>query len=130
MHPRHKCVSTTAPEEEQPALRVDHERLKYLQDLSKRQDPTLFERLIRSFLDDAPVRIITMWHALESNDAHAFFTAAHSLKGISGNLGIMKMMEMSQTLQIAGQEGNLSTCRGAIARVGRGIRIREGRAAK
>lgn len=98
-----------AQEEEQPAPRVDRERLKYLQGLSRRQDPTLFERLIRSFLDDAPVRIITMWHALESNDAHAFFTAAHSLKGISGNIGIMKMMELSQALQVAGQEGNLST---------------------
>jgi len=98
----------TAPAEAKPPVRIDRERLRYLQDLSKRQDPTLFEKLIRSFLDDAPVRIITMWHALESNDANAFFTAAHSLKGICGNLGVMTMMAMSQTLQAAGQAGNLT----------------------
>ena len=99
----------TTPAEEKPAPRIDHGRLRYLQDLSKRQDPALFERLIRSFLDDAPVRIITMWHALETNNARAFFTAAHSLKGICGNIGVMKMMELSQTLQAASQEGNLTS---------------------
>jgi CheY-like chemotaxis protein/HPt (histidine-containing phosphotransfer) domain-containing protein len=102
-----ECQHET-PVDEKPVLRIDHERLRYLQDLSKRQDPTLFEKLVRSFLDDAPVRIITMWHALESNDVRAFFAAAHSLKGICGNMGIMKMMAMSQTLQVSGQEGNLT----------------------
>jgi two-component system, sensor histidine kinase len=96
------------PVEAKAPVRIDRERLRYLQDLSKRQDPTLFDKLIRSFLDDAPVRIITMWHALESNDAQAFFAAAHSLKGICGNLGVMTMMAMSQTLQVAGQEGDLT----------------------
>lgn len=93
--------------EEPPDPRIDYERLRYLQGLSQRQDSTLFERLIRSFLDDAPARIITMWHALETHDAKGFFTAAHSLKGISGNIGVMHMMSMCQGLQMAAQEGNL-----------------------
>ncbi len=91
----------------QSVLRLDRARLHYLRELGKRQDPALFDRLLRSFLDDAPVRIITMWHALQSNDVKAFFTAAHSLKGLSGNMGAMTMMTLSQELQVAGQNGDL-----------------------
>jgi signal transduction histidine kinase/DNA-binding response OmpR family regulator len=100
----------TSQEDEQAAspIQLDRTRLTYLRDLGKRQDPTMFDRLIRSFLEDAPLRIITMWHALELKDARAFFTAAHSLKGISGNLGAMSMMAMSQDLQVAGQNGDLT----------------------
>jgi signal transduction histidine kinase/CheY-like chemotaxis protein/HPt (histidine-containing phosphotransfer) domain-containing protein len=89
-------------------VRIDWERLKYLQELGKRQDPALFGSLVRSFLDDAPMRIVTMWHALELNDANSFFTAAHSLKGICGNMGVMRMMHMSQELQAAGRDERLA----------------------
>jgi CheY-like chemotaxis protein/HPt (histidine-containing phosphotransfer) domain-containing protein len=94
-------------EEPEPEQHLDRSRLKYLQDLSSRQDSTLFEKLIRSFLDDAPARILTMKNALASNDARTLFTAAHSLKGISGNIGAMCLMAISQSLQEAGGEGNL-----------------------
>jgi CheY-like chemotaxis protein/HPt (histidine-containing phosphotransfer) domain-containing protein len=91
----------------QSVLRLDHARLHYLRELGSRQDPALFDRLLRSFLDDAPVRIITMWHALQSNDVKTFFAAAHSLKGLTGNMGAMTMMALSQELQVAGQNGDL-----------------------
>ncbi len=87
--------------------RLDHTRLQHLRDLGARQDPGMFERIVRSFLDDAPERIVTMWHALEISDAEKFFAAAHSLKGISGNLGAMGMMALCQRLQTVGQSGML-----------------------
>jgi len=93
-----------APE---PAQHLDRSRLKYLQDLSSRQDSGLFEKLIKSFLDDAPARILTMKNALANSDARTLFTAAHSLKGISGNIGAMCLMAISHSLQEAGGEGNL-----------------------
>jgi two-component system, sensor histidine kinase len=94
-------------EEEEVEPHVDHARLKYLQDLSKRQDSDLFEKLIRSFLNDAPARILTMKNAIAAEDARTLFTAAHSLKGISGNIGAMRMMKLSQILEKSGGEGNL-----------------------
>jgi len=54
------------------------------------------------------MRIVTMWHALELNDANSFFTAAHSLKGICGNMGVMRMMHISQELQAAGRDERLA----------------------
>jgi hypothetical protein len=68
-------------------IRLDHTRLTHLRDLGSRHDQGMFERILHSFLEDAPERIITLWHALEIGEAERFFTAAHSLKGISGNLG-------------------------------------------
>lgn len=68
----------------------------------------MFERILQSFLEDAPERIVTMWHGLETADAEKFFAAAHSLKGISGNLGAMIMMSHCQRLQAVGQSGTLN----------------------
>ena len=68
----------------------------------------MFERILQSFLEDAPERIVSMWHGLETGDAEKFFTAAHSLKGISGNLGAMIMMSLCQRLQTVGHSGMLA----------------------
>ena len=90
------------------AVRLDHTRLEHLRDLGTRHDPGMFPRILHSFLEDAPERIITLWHALEVGEAERFFTAAHSLKGITGNLGAMRMMSLSQQLQTVGQSGMLA----------------------
>ncbi|CAG0930770.1 partial two-component system, NarL family, sensor histidine kinase EvgS, partial [Planctomycetaceae bacterium] len=91
-----------------PPMRLDHARLRHLRDLGVKQDPGMFERILQSFLEDAPQRIVTMWHGLETGDAEKFFAAAHSLKGISGNLGAMIMMSMCQRLQTVGHSGMLT----------------------
>lgn len=89
-------------------VRLDHERLRHLRDLGMRQDPSMFVRILQSFLEDAPARITTMWTAQDAGDAETFFTAAHSLKGISGNLGAMIMMSQCQRLQTVGHSGMLA----------------------
>jgi HPt (histidine-containing phosphotransfer) domain-containing protein len=94
--------------QQEAPTRLDHVRLRHLRDLGVRQDPGMFERILQSFLEDAPERIITMWHGLESGDAEKFFGAAHSLKGISGNLGAMIMMSLCQRLQTVGHSGMLA----------------------
>jgi signal transduction histidine kinase/HPt (histidine-containing phosphotransfer) domain-containing protein len=93
---------------------LDHNRLLHLRELSMRHDPGMFERIVKSFLDDAPVRIITMWHALQTGDAEAFFGAAHSLKGLSGNLGITVMTSLCHRLQAVGQSGMLGGADGLV----------------
>lgn len=99
------------------AVRLDHTRLKHLRDLSVRHDQGMFERILHSFLEDAPERIITLWHALETGEAERFFTAAHSLKGISGNLGALAMMSLCEGLQTAGQSGMLAGAETMIRKV-------------
>jgi two-component system, sensor histidine kinase len=93
---------------------IDHGRLQHLRELSSRHDPGMFERIVKSFLDDAPVRIITMWHALQTEDAESFFSAAHSLKGLSGNLGMTLMTSLCQRLQTVGHSGMLGGVDGLV----------------
>jgi len=95
-------------------IRLDHARLRHLRDLGVKQDPGMFERILQSFLEDAPERVVSMWHGLESGDAEKFFAAAHSLKGISGNLGAMIMMAICQRLQAVGQSGSLAGAEGVL----------------
>ncbi len=102
------CAPPSVDVEQTRPVRLDHTRLDHLRDLGVRHDQGMFERILRSFLEDAPERIISLWHALEIGDTDKFFASAHSLKGISGNLGAMVMMSLCQTLQVAGHDKKLA----------------------
>jgi two-component system, sensor histidine kinase len=84
---------------------VDTKRLQHLLELSQRQNPAMFHKLLTTFLADVPVRIAKMREALAAGDRETVFTTAHSLKGISGNLGAMGMAAIAQELQELGHEG-------------------------
>jgi signal transduction histidine kinase/CheY-like chemotaxis protein len=96
---------------------IDWKRLEHLQDLSRKRDPSMFTELIRGFLEDAPARIARMKEALGKGDPEAFFQAAHSLKGLSGNLGILTMVDLCESLQKMGQSGVLSGADGFVDRL-------------
>ena len=96
---------------------IDWKRLEHLQDLSRKRDPSMFTELIRGFLEDAPARIARMKEALGRGDPEALFQAAHSLKGLSGNLGIMTMVELCDSLQAMGQAGTLAGADGFVDRL-------------
>jgi two-component system, sensor histidine kinase len=99
-----------------PAV-LDRKRLEHLKELSKRTDQNMFFRLLAMFLEDAPARIRKMRDALAQRDAEGVFSAAHSLKGLSGNLGAMTMMSLSQDLQAIGQQGSLAGVEELLDRV-------------
>ena len=96
---------------------IDWKRLEHLQDLSRKRDPSMFTELIRGFLEDAPARIARMKEALGKGDPEALFQAAHSLKGLSGNLGIKTMVGICESLQKMGQSGVLSGADGFVDRL-------------
>ncbi len=102
-HPRKLISSSKEGYHAVAAITVDFERLEHLKELSRKRDPELFTRLLRSFLTDAPTRIGTLKQALEMADPEALFTTAHSLIGISGNVGALAMTALSQQLQTMGR---------------------------
>jgi HPt (histidine-containing phosphotransfer) domain-containing protein len=79
----------------------------------------MFSRLLKGFLEDAPVRIARIREALHNRDAHSLFTVAHSLKGISGNLGARTMTALSEDLQVRGQSGAIEGTEGLIDQLDR-----------
>jgi CheY-like chemotaxis protein len=85
--------------EEQRGI-FDLSRIEHLQVLSQRSDPTLFDQLVRAFLKDAPERIARLKLALERSDVDGVFSASHSLKGISANIGARIMADTANRLQV------------------------------
>ena len=79
----------------------------------------MFTDLIRMFLVDAPARILRMKEAMKGSDPEVMFQAAHSLKGLSGNLGMTPMVGLCESLQTMGHEGILADAEGFIDRLER-----------
>jgi len=117
-----KAQAVAQPEATPEAPTIDWRRLKYLQDLSARRDPSMFLDLIRGFIADAPARIAAMRDGLARRDTEAVFHASHSLKGLSGNLGMTSMMNLCETLQMMSGGGSLDDAGPCIDRVEREFR--------
>ncbi len=84
---------------------LDYGRLEQLQTLARRSDAGIFTRLLMSFVEEVPLRLGRLRDAARNHEAKALFEIAHSLKGISGNLGANRMTELCQELQVMGHEG-------------------------
>ena len=53
-----------------------------------------YEGFLKSFLEDGNYRALV--EAVEEHDCKKAFTAAHTLKGVSGNLALSKLFEVVQ----------------------------------
>ncbi|MBN1007149.1 ATP-binding protein [Amphritea pacifica] len=70
---------------------------KALQQLNQKQ--TLLQRIIEIYLKSAPQILKTLQNAAESGDTAALISAAHSLKGISANVGATRIVERARQLE-------------------------------
>ena len=60
---------------------------------------SLLERFVRKFPQDQSFEKLTT--AMENNDYTAIETAAHTLKGVTGNLGFQGLFEKSEEMVVA-----------------------------
>jgi PAS domain S-box-containing protein len=84
-------------------------RLKELQSVLGEPDGFLQE-LIDIFLSEVPKRLESIEQALQSGDAEGVQAAAHTLKGMAGNLGADQLTQLSSLLEQAGINGELDEC--------------------
>ncbi|MFQ5399848.1 MAG: Hpt domain-containing protein [Anaerolineae bacterium] len=66
----------------------------------------IFE-LAPMFLEDAPMLMEDLRRAIASQDATAVQQSAHTLKGSSGSMGIMKLSSLLKDMEAIGRHGNL-----------------------
>lgn len=88
---------------------VDMNVVRELVDLAGDGDPELLLDLIDMFLADAPSKVQAIVDGASSGDAEAVERAAHSLKGSSGNLGAVLLMDVAEKLQVAGRQGDATS---------------------
>jgi len=74
----------------------------------KEGEPDKLARIVTLFIDDVPVRLKSMRQAVEREDAHEVEETAHLLKGGSGYMGAVHMVEICTRLQELGISGELS----------------------
>ena len=67
----------------------------------------LLERVVRLYLDTAPVLIAQLKAAFAASDLNGIRNAAHSLKSGSANLGAMDLAQMCAKLEAAARTGSI-----------------------
>lgn len=94
---------------------LDEKRLADLSRLGKKTVPNLVEQLIGNFDAEMPERIRKLREAVQAEDKDSAHSIAHSMSGLSGNIGAMRCMRISRLLQVAVQDRPLADCSDLIA---------------
>lgn len=69
----------------------------------------LYLKLLRHVAADAPVMREKLTSAVMAGDAQAVREAAHSLKGASGNLSVLKVQQAAEQLELAAKAEDFSS---------------------
>ncbi|MGA9120020.1 MAG: ATP-binding protein [Bacteroidota bacterium] len=78
---------------------LDRERASELMRLTARTANGLWERLVQNFVSEVPARLTRMRECRKNGDWEGFHNLAHSLTGICGNIGALRMMAVARALQ-------------------------------
>jgi signal transduction histidine kinase/CheY-like chemotaxis protein len=70
-------------------------------------DEVLLRELIEIFLEESPQQLARLSHAIESYDANAIESTAHSLRGELKYLGLMKAADQARKFEQIGRAGDL-----------------------
>ncbi len=80
---------------------------------------TEFPTLINTFIQDSTLRLRELTDAFQRGQADTVRKAAHSLKGASANLGLLRLAEECRLLEEAALEGQLDGRTGSVEAVAR-----------
>ena len=80
---------------------LDAERMDMLRDLCTDAGPEMLLEMLGSWKSEARRYLDTARSALSAADTGALKTTAHSLKGSCGNMGIVRLAELSRLLEAA-----------------------------
>ncbi|HSP14049.1 MAG TPA: response regulator [Thermoanaerobaculia bacterium] len=83
---------------------IDNGAIERLQQI----DPSVLREVIDLYISDAPLRIASIRDAVARADAQLLASAAHALKGSSGNAGAKRVQEICSDLEKAGRAGALN----------------------
>jgi len=71
-------------------------------------------KLLRLYLNDAPLRLAAMRTALDADDAHGMENAAHTLKGSSGVVGALDLAKSCEILEFLSECGLFEQARNEL----------------
>ena len=84
-------------------------------------DPEILRKLVSIFLKDSARMIAAIRKAVRDRDAAAVASAAHALKGASGNFGPNSTCETAKELEHIGKSGRLEEAPGVLSKLERDL---------
>ncbi len=100
---------------------IDSTRLDSLRQLGDRAGKQIVQTLIDTYLAETPRRLAQIREALGRSDAADLTFVAHSLKGISAQLGVVRVAAISSELEQAARDAELGSAAGLLAELEREI---------
>jgi CheY-like chemotaxis protein/HPt (histidine-containing phosphotransfer) domain-containing protein len=79
--------------------------------------PTLIQQLVELYLEDFPVLLASMAQALRNEDRAELLQAAHRLKGVSVNLGIVFVAERCRKIEALARTNSLGAIHPLLAQI-------------
>ena len=86
---------------------IDEAALKQVLELDRLSGGGVFSRVVRLFLEEAPVTLENIRTAVREGDADGIAQAAHKLRSASLNVGAVPLAEVSKELETLGRAGSL-----------------------
>ena len=77
-------------------------------------DEEFMAELIDIYLDDSPAQIRVLRHAIEGREREVAASAAHRLKGSSGNLGADSLAALCRRVEESGRENRVEEMPGLL----------------
>ncbi len=91
---------------DQVGATLDMEALQQIQKLEKQGAKGLLQRLIQLFLQDAPAQFSKLDEASHSGDLGSIREAAHSLKSMAVNLGLIELADTAKQVENLARNGS------------------------
>jgi CheY-like chemotaxis protein/HPt (histidine-containing phosphotransfer) domain-containing protein len=89
----------SASEQENNSESIDRSMLLAIQELQIEGEPSIVDKIIKSYLESSTVLISQLRKSLDVNDLEVLQRNAHSLKSSSANVGAKRLSEMGKALE-------------------------------
>ena len=77
----------------------------------------LARRLAGAFVDRMPEQLAALAQAISNSDAEATMFAAHTIKGVAGNVGCGDVQQLASRLEKFGESGDFALASDALPKV-------------
>ncbi|HEY0554688.1 MAG TPA: Hpt domain-containing protein, partial [Thermoanaerobaculia bacterium] len=114
-----QAAETPAAEPSGGSSLLDAGRFGSLWQLGESSGKPIVQTLVEIYLTETPRRLERMREALGREDAADLAFVAHSLKGISAQLGVVQVAEISGGIERMGRNGELGTAAESLAELER-----------
>jgi HPt (histidine-containing phosphotransfer) domain-containing protein len=96
---------------------VDEQALARLRSLPAKDGVDFLQRVIGTYIDEAPISMQRMTEAVGAEDAEVLRQAAHKLRGSSANFGAKALVGLCEEIEAVARSGTTKGTRGLLRRI-------------